>query len=246
MTIWVSDMLYEKSKILANPKFKVDEDIHRYLLGKFVCIQSGGYVQVSHDGRQYLLHRFVMNAKPCEYVDHKSGDILDNRRSNLKICTQRENIYNRITMRKSKSGLRCIYKKRRRRPWRCSLRTSHGQISRGLFSLNIARCIVHMNISSFHTEYGLTNFDGVITTRKAQEYFYKYEDVTLVYMSAVNGIEKVREAHVLPKVEGVDPRRIRNGLMFYANTNGQTRCLYIRNLIMMFAAGKVFIVKLAG
>ena len=52
------------------------------------------YDQVAHRCRTTLLHRFLMEAKPGEFVDHANGDTLDNRRSNLRICTKRQNQQN--------------------------------------------------------------------------------------------------------------------------------------------------------
>jgi hypothetical protein len=40
------------------------------------------------------MHRLILGAKPGEMVDHISGDTLDNRRHNLRICTNAENQQN--------------------------------------------------------------------------------------------------------------------------------------------------------
>lgn len=56
------------------------------------------YVQrtVVRDGIKtaVALHREIMAAKPGELVDHRDGNTRDNRRSNLRICTPRENTTN--------------------------------------------------------------------------------------------------------------------------------------------------------
>ena len=48
------------------------------------------------------LSRYIMNAREGEIVDHKNRDKLDNRRENLRIATQRQNILNSVN--KNKSG----------------------------------------------------------------------------------------------------------------------------------------------
>lgn len=47
------------------------------------------------DGRQIYLHRFIKNPPQHLWVDHKNGDPLDNRRSNLRICMPYQNAMNR-------------------------------------------------------------------------------------------------------------------------------------------------------
>lgn len=55
------------------------------------------------DGRVYAtarglpaiaMHRFIVGAMLGQVVDHRSGDTLDNRRDNLRICTNRQNVCN--------------------------------------------------------------------------------------------------------------------------------------------------------
>ncbi len=45
--------------------------------------------------RRIYMHRFIMNAPPDKVVDHKDHNGLNNRRSNLRICSSAENLRNR-------------------------------------------------------------------------------------------------------------------------------------------------------
>lgn len=50
------------------------------------------YVRGSVNGRDVLLHRFLMGEPAGMCVDHRNGDTLDNRRSsNLRVCTKGQN-----------------------------------------------------------------------------------------------------------------------------------------------------------
>ena len=59
------------------------------------------------DGKIIKIHRFIMNAKKNEFVDHINGDILDNRKSNLRKCSLSENNRNKM---KHKNGKTSKYK----------------------------------------------------------------------------------------------------------------------------------------
>jgi len=60
----------------------------------------------SINGRSKLLymHRIILDAPGDKVVDHKNGNALDNQRSNLRICTQAENVRNRGKARNNSSG----------------------------------------------------------------------------------------------------------------------------------------------
>lgn len=68
------------------------------------------YLVTSISGKTVRIHRLIMNAKAGEVVDHINSNGLDNRRKNLRICSQSLNMHNTRKAR-SKHGFRGIYKK---------------------------------------------------------------------------------------------------------------------------------------
>jgi len=64
-------------------------------------------------------HRLLMSPPEDMQVDHINGNGLDNRRENLRICTNAQNNANKPPQKNSKSGLKGVYKKGNR--WRARI-----------------------------------------------------------------------------------------------------------------------------
>lgn len=67
------------------------------------------------------LHRFLLQPKQKEYCDHINGDKLDNRRSNLRICTNAQNTRNRKIGINNTTGFKGISWNKRDKMWYASL-----------------------------------------------------------------------------------------------------------------------------
>lgn len=52
--------------------------------------------------KQEMLHRFILDPPADKVVDHINHDTLDNRRTNLRITTQQQNLMNKIRPHKNK------------------------------------------------------------------------------------------------------------------------------------------------
>jgi|SRR3989304_2549035 len=95
----------------------IDDDDYAELTKIKWWVSSRGYIKGLVDGQHTYLHRHLM--KLCKgdkkIVDHINGNPLDNRKSNLRICTNSENIKsgllnNKISTRKLAQQLRNDYK----------------------------------------------------------------------------------------------------------------------------------------
>lgn len=58
--------------------------------------------------RSIMLHRAVLNPESGVFVDHIDRDGLNNRRSNLRLCTHTENMRNRKRHKNNKSGYKGV------------------------------------------------------------------------------------------------------------------------------------------
>ena len=98
----------------------VDADMVPFVAARTWCRSStGGYAytrkargaQGSTDLVRVKLHRLVVGAPDRVVVDHINGDVLDNRRVNLRTCTVAENTRNRSPLR-AKSGYKGVFRKK--------------------------------------------------------------------------------------------------------------------------------------
>jgi hypothetical protein len=81
--------------------------------------------------RKILLHRFVLNAEKGAIIDHINGDTFDNRKSNLRIVTNRQNHQNRHHPRTSKYP--GVSWKKDRKKWQAQIQIGKDQIYLGSF-----------------------------------------------------------------------------------------------------------------
>lgn len=99
---------------------------------------TNGYASKKFRGNKNLfMHTLITDCPKNRKVDHKNGDGLDNRKVNLRICTQAQNIANQKLSRKNTSGYKGVsffkYGKRIRR-WVAKVTVNYKQKHLGYFS----------------------------------------------------------------------------------------------------------------
>jgi hypothetical protein len=78
-----------------------------------------------------LLHRMIVGAERGRVVDHVNGDRLDNRRSNLRMCSHAENMRNRKPHKNNTSGFPGV--RRAGAKWRAEIYVDGAVVHLGLF-----------------------------------------------------------------------------------------------------------------
>lgn len=85
--------------------------------------------------RTIRMHRLIANPPHNMVVDHINGNTLDNRRANLRVCTQSENLMNKSSPPKDNtSGYVGVWKDKRRNAWIAETRINGRKIHIGQFS----------------------------------------------------------------------------------------------------------------
>lgn len=79
-----------------------------------------------------LMHRFIMNCPDDKVIDHIDHDTLNNRKSNLRVCTQKQNCHNSRPYENSTSKYKGVYWDNNRNKWvsRISINSSHKMLGR--------------------------------------------------------------------------------------------------------------------
>ncbi len=91
-------------------------------------------VQVRSNGRKTVLPRLLIQPPDSMQVDHINGNPLDNRRSNLRVLTNSQNLQNRKgSTRVSASGIRNVYWDKNDKIWKVILGVNGKYIHVGRF-----------------------------------------------------------------------------------------------------------------
>lgn len=124
------DLDLRRSPVTGNPK--------RLIVGRH------GYIQFCSYYSRFLhaeLHRLIAyriqgrRLTEDEIVDHINGDMLDNRRHNLRVVTKRQNNQNRKKHREGKL-VGCTYIKQRQK-WRANITINHKTIFLGYYNTEL-------------------------------------------------------------------------------------------------------------
>lgn len=119
------------ANINPNFEFIIDSDDSYILNFGSWSPDAYGYAE-NKNGRK--LHRLIMNAPNGMAVDHINGNIADNRKSNLRICVNSENLRNRGAQRNNTSGYKGVSWCKQSNKWRSSICLNKKRIYLGLFT----------------------------------------------------------------------------------------------------------------
>lgn len=84
--------------------------------------------------KQVRMHRIITNAQKGDYVDHINGNKLDNRKCNLRLCSNAENMRNRKAPVNNTSGFKGVTWSKIRNKWRSYIKVDYRFIDLGFFT----------------------------------------------------------------------------------------------------------------
>lgn len=83
--------------------------------------------------RKLYLHRYITNARNGFCIDHMNHDFLDNRKCNLRECTQKDNNRNMIIRRNNTSGYQGVCWDKSKNKWMAKIKINHKDIFLGRY-----------------------------------------------------------------------------------------------------------------
>ena len=123
------------------------------------CLSGEGYAGNSHNKSIGLLHRFIMNCPDGMIVDHWNHNKLDNRKSNLRICTNLENNWNQETYRNNTSGFKGVHCQEKDGRYRAYISHKEERINLGTFhTAELAAMAYDLKAIELYGEYACTNY----------------------------------------------------------------------------------------
>lgn len=101
-------------------------------------ISSDGYAYRRIDNKTIRMHRVIMNATDTQMIDHINRNKLDNRKANLRVCTQSQNMLNTNPRSTNKTGVVGVSWDKNRRRWRSSIVVNGKQHNRYFRDFSLA------------------------------------------------------------------------------------------------------------
>ena len=93
------------------------------------------YAQGKMKGNKTIrMHRLILDVPRGTEVDHINGDGLDNRRSNLRLCSRAENTRNRRKIKGTSSKFKGVYWYKNAKKWSASIMSNDKTIYLGFFT----------------------------------------------------------------------------------------------------------------
>lgn len=122
---------------------------------------GGGYVTTIIRGKVVLMHRFLMDAKPGEVIDHRNGDRRDNRRENLRRCNMSQNCANSKAPSTNSSGFKGVYWHKKDRRYMARIKVDYKYIYLGQYKDPVVAARVYDAAArKYFGEFAKTNFEA--------------------------------------------------------------------------------------
>lgn len=175
-------LLYNKKQEVIGEAIIDKEDVSRISYYKW-RLSKGGTERskcngvVTGNGKETYtnsLHRHIMDCPNNMYVDHINGNRLDNRKCNLRICTNQENNFNAIARNNNTSGYKGVWFDKTRNKWVSEIKISgrkifigrYEDIKEAAFTRLYTETLLHKEYMSIENKNTLISLDKDINNKE--------------------------------------------------------------------------------
>lgn len=109
-------------------------DVEKVAGHKWYLHNYGYVVTLVGRSEQLLMHRLLMQPPDDMQIDHIDGNPLDNRRCNMRICTNQQNSWNSKISTRNKSGIKGVSFDKRSNKWRARIHLNGKDVHLGYFN----------------------------------------------------------------------------------------------------------------
>ena len=121
--------------------------------GRFYAARNAG-------GKVIKMHREILDVPPGMVCDHKNHDTLDNRKSNVRICTPAQNNYNRLPQAAGTSRYKGVHWHKNHQKWQARIGHNGKHIHIGYYDYEADAAIAYDDMAiELFGEFACLNFD---------------------------------------------------------------------------------------
>ena len=140
------------------------------LLSQFTWFAEGRpnnyYAVRKENGKSIKMHRQILNAPDHLVVDHIDHNSLNNRKSNIRLCTFAENCRNLRNIRPKTSKYKGVHWRKRGKKWAAAISCNNKTYHLGYFKDEIEAAKAYDRAAKkYHGRFGALNFSDGVTTR---------------------------------------------------------------------------------
>jgi hypothetical protein len=121
----------------------VDDKDFKWISNYSLTLSSHGYPQIRNKLRSGYLHSLIMETPKGLTTDHINGNKLDNRRENLRVCTQKQNATNQTKQQRIlTSQYKGVYLNQNKK-WTAQIKLNQKAFNLGSFSTELSAAMAY-------------------------------------------------------------------------------------------------------
>ena len=135
-----------------------DEDFDYLNTYKWALNKGYAVAKLCNRSNFLQMHKFIMYYPKSMTIDHINQNKLDNRKSNLRVCTQLQNNYNKPRQRNNKSGYKGVWWNKKTQKWQAAITENRKRHQLGRFEYkNQAAMAYNKAAMRYHGEFAVLN-----------------------------------------------------------------------------------------